>query len=93
MRGATVSVSAEGHDPGEGTVPDEGDLEVELRPNVVSGVVTGAGGDPVAGVRVFVDGEERMVETDEDGAYALSQVPEGATVIYKMPGYRLTSSP
>ena len=92
MRGATVSVSAEGHDPGEGTVPDEGDLAIELRPNVVSGVVTGAGGDPVAGVRVFVDGEERMVETDEDGAYALPEVPEGATVIYKMPGYRLAET-
>jgi hypothetical protein len=92
MRGATVSVSAEGHDPGEGTVPDEGDLAVELRPNVVSGVVTDAGGDPVAGVRVFVDGEERLVETDEDGAYALPAVPEGATVIYKMPGYRLAEA-
>jgi hypothetical protein len=92
MRGATVSVSAEGHDPGEGTVPDEGDLTVELRPNVVSGTVTGRRGDPVAGVRVFVDGEERMVETDEDGAYALPDVPEGGTVIYKMPGYRLAET-
>ncbi len=92
MRGATISVSAEGHDPGAGTVPDEGDLAVELRPNVVSGVVTGAGGDPVAGVRVFVDGEERLVETDEDGAYALADVPEGATVVYKMPGYRLAEA-
>jgi hypothetical protein len=92
MRGATVSISAEGHDPGEGTVPDEGDATVELRPNVVSGTVTGAGGDPVAGVRVFVDGEERMVETDADGAYALAAVPEGATVVYKMPGYRLAEA-
>ncbi len=92
MRGATVSVSAEGHDPGEGTVPDEGDLAIELRPNVVSGVVTGAGRDPVAGVRVFVDGEKRMVETDEDGEYTLTEVPEGATVFYKMPGYRLAET-
>ena len=93
LRGATVSVSAEGHDIGEGTVPDEGDLAVELRPNIVSGTVTDAAGEPVAGVRVFVDGEERMVETDEDGAYALPEVPEGATVIYKMPGYRLHQLP
>jgi hypothetical protein len=92
MRGATVSVSADGHDPAEGTVPDDGDLAFELRPNVVSGTVTGADGDPVAGVRVFVDGEERMVETDEDGAYALPDVPAGATVIYKMPGYRLAEA-
>jgi hypothetical protein len=92
MRGATVSVSADGHDPAEGTVPDDGDLAFELRPNVVSGTVTGADGDPVAGVRVFVDGEERMVETDEDGAYALPEVPAGATVVYKMPGYRLAEA-
>jgi hypothetical protein len=93
MRGATVSVSADGHDPGEGTVPDEGDLAIELRPNVVSGTVTNASGDPVAGARVFVDGEERLVETDKDGAYALPDVPEGATVMYKMPGYRLHELP
>jgi hypothetical protein len=89
LRGATVSVSAKGHDSGEGTVPNEGDLVVELRPNVVSGTVTDPAGDPVARVRVFVDGEDRMVETDADGVYALPDVPEGATVIYKMPGYRL----
>jgi hypothetical protein len=92
MRGAAVSVSAAGHDAGEGTVPDEGDLAIELRPNVVAGVVIGAGGDPVAGVRVFVDGEERMVATDKDGEYSLPDVPEGATVIYKMPGYRLAET-
>jgi hypothetical protein len=89
MRGAAVSASAGGHDPGEGMVPDEGDLVIELRPNVMSGTVTNAAGDPVAGVRIFVDGEERMVETGEDGTYALPDVPEGSTVIYKMPGYRL----
>ena len=88
-RGAPIAVSADGHDPNEATVPDEGDLTVELRPNVVSGTVTSEDGEPVAGVRVFVDGEERLVETGEDGAYALPDVPEGATVIYKMPGYRL----
>ena len=89
LRGATVSVSADGHDAGDGTVPDEGDLVIELRPNVVSGTVTDADGAPVAGVRVFVDGEERMVVTDDDGVYSLGEVPEGANVIYKMPGYRL----
>ncbi|MCA1587868.1 MAG: putative glycoside hydrolase, partial [Chloroflexi bacterium] len=32
---------------------------------------------------------ESLVETDEDGAYRLPDVPEAATVIYKMPGFRL----
>jgi hypothetical protein len=36
LRGASVEVTAAGHDPGEASVPDEGDLLVELRPNVVS---------------------------------------------------------
>ncbi|MBA2632616.1 MAG: carboxypeptidase regulatory-like domain-containing protein [Chloroflexi bacterium] len=89
MRGASVSVTADGHDPANASVPDEGDLRVELRPNVVDGVVTDAAGEPVAGVRIFVEGSESLVETDEDGAYRLPDVPEAATVIYKVPGFRL----
>ena len=89
MRGASVEVSADGHDPGEAAVPDEGPLEVALRSNVVTGTVTDAEGAPLAGVRVFVDGGESMVETDEDGTYALAGVPPDGTLIYKMPGFRL----
>jgi hypothetical protein len=92
LRGATVEANAPSHDPGQGAVPDDGDLVIELRPNVVTGTVTSADGEAVAGVRVFVEGEERLVETDEDGRYALPDVPEGATVIYKMPGYRLAET-
>ena len=89
MRGTSVEVLASGHDPATATVPDEGDLRVELRPNVVSGVVTARDGNPIAGVRVFVDDSELITETDEDGAYELGGVPAGGTMIYKVPGYRL----
>ncbi len=89
MRGETVEVSAAGYDPAEATVPDEGDLAVELRPNVVTGVVTDAAGEPVAGARVFVDGMELVVRTDADGAYVLPEVPEEGTLVAKMPGFRL----
>ncbi|MGQ0607915.1 MAG: putative glycoside hydrolase, partial [Chloroflexota bacterium] len=89
MRGATLDVVAAGHDPAEATVPDQGDLRVELRPNVVSGVVTDLDGEPIAGVRVFTDGGDLMTETDDAGAYELAGLPEGATLVYKMPGYRL----
>ena len=92
FRGATVAISAPGHDPAEATVPDDGPLQIELRPNVVSGTVTNEGGRPVPGVRVFVEGAETLVETDREGAYALADVPEGATVIYKRPGYRLAEA-
>jgi hypothetical protein len=89
MRGATVQVSAEGHDPGSGTVPNDGDLTIEVRANVVSGTVTDEAGAPIAGVRVFVEGTGTFVESDASGHYALPGVPESGTLIYKMPGHRL----
>lgn len=91
--GDEVEVTAAGHDPASGTVPDEGGLEVELRPNVVSGTVTDAAGTPIAGVRVFVDGMDHYVRTDADGSYALTGVPEAGTLIYKRAGYRLAEVP
>ncbi len=89
MRGASVQASADGHDPGGGVVPNEGDLEIELRPNVVSGGVTDENGQPLAGVRIFVEGSTTFVETDAGGRYTLSGVPETGTIVYKMPGHRL----
>jgi hypothetical protein len=89
MRGAPVEVAAAGHDPGEGAVPDEEDLVVELRPNVMRGTLIDDTGDPVVGARIFVEGTEAVVRSDEDGAYELPDVPEAGTLIYKMPGYRL----
>ncbi|MBA2634532.1 MAG: carboxypeptidase regulatory-like domain-containing protein [Chloroflexi bacterium] len=89
MRGATIDVSAAEHDPAEATVPDEGRLIIELRSNVVDGTVTDPAGEPIAGVRVFIDGAEPLAETDEAGAYRLTGVPEEGTLIFKMPGYRL----
>ena len=89
MRGATVTIEAAGHDPAEATVPDEGDLAVELRSNVLAGTVTDGAGAPVAGARVFVEGTEIPAVTDEAGAYELSGVPQEGTLLVKMPGYRL----
>jgi hypothetical protein len=93
LPGDEVEITAPGYDPGSGTVPDEGGLEVELRPNVVAGTVTDAAGEPVEGVRVFVDGNELYVRTDAAGAYALPEVPESGSLIYKRAGYRLAELP
>jgi hypothetical protein len=87
--GASVGASADGFDPGTGTVPDEKGLTIGLRPNVVSGAVTDGTGKPIAGVRVFVEGAAQPVVTDAQGRYELAGVPEQGTLIYKMPGYRL----
>lgn len=88
MRGAELIVEAVGHDPADATVPDEGDLAVELRSNLLAGTVTDSAG-PVAGARVFVEGSETMAVTEEDGGYELAGVPEAGTLIVKQPGYRL----
>ncbi len=94
LTGDEVEVSAPGHDPGTAEITADERIAVELRPNVVSGTVTDAAGDPLTGVRVFVDGggRESLVETDEDGAYALADVPEGATIVFKVPGFRLAEA-
>jgi predicted small lipoprotein YifL len=89
LPGSTVEVAADGYDPASGTVPAEGDLTLELRPNVVSGTVTDDTGKPIENVRVFVDGSDTLVRTDARGRYALGGVPEEGSLIYKMPGYRL----
>jgi hypothetical protein len=89
LGGATVEASADGFDPGTGTVPDEKGLTISLRPNIVTGVVTDGDGKPIAGVRVFVDGAVQPVVTDAQGRYRLPEVPEQGSLIYKMPGYRL----
>ena len=93
MRGATIEITAPDHDPADATVPDEGRTVVELRSNVVAGTVTDPAGEPIAGVRVFVDGAETLVETDTDGGYRLTNVPPEGTLIFKMPGYRLGEIP
>jgi hypothetical protein len=90
LRGTAVTAELEGHDPASANVPDEGPLRLELRDNVARGIVTDDAGEPIEGVRVFIDdGEDAIVETDEDGNYALPGVPEEATLLYKMPGFRI----
>jgi hypothetical protein len=91
--GAEVEVTGDGYDPAAGTVPSDGSLQVELRGNVLSGVVQDADGRPLAGVRVFVDGSQEIARSGEDGSYRLPNVPEEGTLVYKMPGFRLVELP
>ncbi len=88
-RGDTVQASADGFDLGSGPVPQEKGMIIALRPNVVSGKVSNGDGQPIAAVRIFVEGTATSVETDLQGRYALPGVPEQGTLIYKMPGYQL----
>ena len=90
MRGTNVEATLAGHDSATASVPEDGPLRLELRNNVASGTVTGPDGEPIAGVRVFVDGGDgTLATTDENGAYELPGVVQAATLIFKRPGYRL----
>jgi len=95
LRGTPVSAEARGYDTASADVPGAGELQIKLRPNVVSGTVTGAAGRPLAGVRVFVDGQTAgvMVRTDAKGRYVLPGVPASGKLIFKMPGFRLGEIP
>ena len=95
LRGTPVSAEARGYDTASADVPGAGELQIKLRPNVVSGTVTGAAGRPLAGVRVFVDGQTAgvMVRTDVRGRYVLPGVPASGKLIFKMPGFRLGEIP
>jgi hypothetical protein len=89
LPGVQVAASADGFDPGSGQVPGSGDLTVTLRANVVYGTIRGDGGAPLSGVRVFVEGSDRLVRSDALGRYRLAGVPEKGNLIYKLPGHRL----
>jgi hypothetical protein len=90
LPGTQVTATLAGHDGAEADVSPEGPVRLELRNNTATGTVTGADGAPLAGVRVFIDGTEQLAETDADGAYTLAGVTELATLVFKMPGYRIT---
>ena len=89
LPGARVTARADGFDPGNGQVPANGDLTITLRSNVVYGTIRGDGGEPLPGVRVFVDGSATLVRSDALGRYRLAGVPERGNLIYKLPGHRL----
>ena len=89
LAGTSLGAAADGFDPATATVPPSGDVQVELRNNTVRGTVRDGAGNPMADVRVFVEGRVPGVRTGADGTYALAGVPEEGTLIYKVPGHRL----
>ena len=84
-----VEVEAPGYDPATAEVPADGAVTVELRPNVVTGTVTDPDGAPVPGARVFADGTENVVETNDAGAYRIAEVAPDALLVYKAAGFEL----
>lgn len=89
LPGSTVRATLDGHDPTDGVVGADGPLRLQLRNNVATGTITDPAGKPIAGARVFVDGATTVARSDGAGSYSLAGVPSDATLVYKMPGYRI----
>jgi TonB-linked SusC/RagA family outer membrane protein len=53
----------------------------------ITGVVTDENGDPLVGAIVMVEGTNIAATTDIDGKYSISQVPDGATLVFSYIGY------
>lgn len=85
-----ITVTAEGFAPASATVSAGERVSVALRPTAVRGVVRKPDGAPAVGAHVLLrapGAPTRWVYTDDSGAYSFSNVPEGATVLVRLPGH------
>ena len=88
---ATLTVEAAGF---AGSFVDPGtreQLDVDLRPDVLSGTVRDPQGDPVAGALVALG--SATTTTGSDGRYRLDGVPATGTVVFKAPGFQVATAP
>lgn len=84
--GVTVHVTAAGYEKTDAPYGG-GNLQIALRPNVLDGTVTDKGtGKPISDTLVYLGNS--FVATNAQGAYHFDNVPENATVDFKVPGYR-----
>ncbi len=81
----TVAVVFEGVTVGSRQLGTDPELDFEIRPDVLTGRITGPDGQPVAGAEVTI-GEARA-ETDIDGTYRIPAVPEEGTITVRKPGF------
>lgn len=62
--------------------------EAEIQAAEISGTVTGPDGEAMPGVSIVVKGTTNGTITDSDGQYYLSDVPEGAVLVFSFIGMR-----
>ncbi len=59
----------------------------QIQQNSISGTVTNSSGEPIPGVTLIIKGTTRGTITDMDGNYALTDIPDGATLVFSFIGY------
>lgn len=84
--GDTLSVQMEGVTVATERIGKDARLNFQIRPDVLTGVITDENGTPVAGAVVSVG--EATATTAADGAYRLPGVPEKGTIIVRRTGFK-----
>ncbi len=88
----TVTVSAPDYAPVTETIARATALDVSLRPNTLSGVVTNVyTGRPVAGAKVTLG--ELSATTGVDGSYLLREIPERGEITVEAEGFAAVTQP
>lgn len=80
-----LSVEMEGYAPQEVAVEGKPSVDLKLVPNVLSGIVTGVDGEPIAGATIWAAGV--FTHTQADGGYSLNELPDDRKLVVKSPGY------
>jgi len=63
-------------------------LQENMQQPAVSGTVTDEAGQPLPGVTVIVKGTTQGTVTNADGNYSITNIPEGATLVFSFVGMR-----
>lgn len=66
-------------------IGERAEMDVSMRPGVISGRVLDAGGEPVRGASIAI--EDVFAISEDDGSFRLENVPEAGELIFKAPGY------
>lgn len=89
--GASVEITAPDFAKVSRSLEHEMQLDVKLRPDVLTGTVTDENGRPIAGAVVAVG--DVFANTGSDGTYRVEDVETSGTVYFKAPGYAALSKP
>lgn len=84
-RDATVSVSYAGFAQDSQPVDNRVQLDFEIRPDTITGLVTDSDGRPLRNATVQL-GDASAV-TEEDGSYVLGGIPDSGQIVIKKAGY------
>jgi hypothetical protein len=89
--GASLAVTASDFASESIAIDHQTEVAIEVRPDVLSGVVTDDQGHPVSGALVAVG--DIYADTRADGTYRLKGVSQTGTAYFKAPGYTEVDKP